>query len=159
VFYFQNLTALSEACEATETTAAETVCGAGPELGSRFHTTEDKSFPPKGPVVLPAIVFLLDVIPTDVLQVHYQCLDALTSNYVQLPKPEPKYQDLVKIAEESLQSITLHNGCWTYAGGHSYLNAYLGDYKTPAEIMVQLAVLLPLKEYLSWKGEENFIVS
>lgn len=48
-----------------------------------------------------------------------------------------------------------NKGCWTQTNGIPYLNAYLCDYETPSEIMVQLAVLTPLKEYIEWSGEKN----
>ena len=48
-----------------------------------------------------------------------------------------------------------HKGCWTFAGGHSYLNAYVADYKNPPEVMVQLAVLLPMLDYMDWKSEAS----
>jgi hypothetical protein len=34
--------------------------------------------------------------------------------------------------------------------GHKYFNAYVSDYETPPEIMVQLAILLPLLDYVEW---------
>src|SRR5690606_8032590 len=42
---------------------------------------------------------------------------------------------------------------------HDYLNAYVSDYKTPPEIMVQLAVLLPMMEYAEWSGRNSALIT
>jgi hypothetical protein len=43
-------------------------------------------------------------------------------------------------------------GCWSFAAGKTYVNAYLSDYSTPPELMVQLAVLMPLLDYAQCTG-------
>jgi hypothetical protein len=50
-----------------------------------------------------------------------------------------------------------NKGAWQQANGIPYLNAYLCDYDTPPESMVQLAVLAPFKEYEKWSGEKQSI--
>lgn len=59
---------------------------------------------------------------------------------------------------KGLKDLIESPGCWTQATGHKYLNAYVSDYKTPPEIMVQLAVLLPLVDYTEWSKTELEII-
>ncbi|HEX8563840.1 MAG TPA: hypothetical protein VF676_12765 [Flavobacterium sp.] len=159
IFYFQNLTALSQYCEATHSVAAETVGGQWPDMGFRFHGPEAGAFPVKEMVISDAFVLLSDMIPDDDFEITRQFLNHLAALYVLLPKPETRYHDWHEIAEKGLHDLTFHKGCWTHSGGHPYFNAYVSDYKTPAEIMVQLAVLVPLKEYLEFTGGESPIVN
>ncbi|UEG51695.1 hypothetical protein LLH06_12015 [Mucilaginibacter daejeonensis] len=71
-----------------------------------------------------------------------------------LPVPETKYQDYLEILPKVLNDLQNNKGCWSHRSGHPYLNAYVCDYNTPPEIMVQLAVLLPVREYIKWSGQE-----
>jgi len=56
---------------------------------------------------------------------------------------------------KGLADLEHHKGCWQFADGRSYLNAYVSDYKSPPESMVQLAVLLPLLDFDRWSGEDH----
>ncbi|MCX2474427.1 hypothetical protein OQZ33_08820 [Pedobacter sp. MC2016-05] len=98
------------------------------------------------------VVFSKEV-PTTPADIAVQYLDKLADVYLQLPRPETTYYKWLDTADKGLQDLVYHKGCWTFAGGHSYLNAYVADYKSPPEVMVQLAVLVPMLEYLEWKGE------
>lgn len=72
--------------------------------------------------------------------------------YLLLSKPPTTYHDYPSIAEKVLAGLDDHKGCWSHHHGFDYLNAYVCDYQTPPEIMVQLAVLLPTLEYADWAG-------
>jgi hypothetical protein len=74
--------------------------------------------------------------------------------YLQLPLPETFYHDWPKTLDNGLKDLIHSPGCWSQVGKHSYLNAYVSDYETPPEIMVQLAVLLPLLDYVEWNKSE-----
>lgn len=159
IFYFQNLTSLAEYCEATRTSSADTVGGKWPELGFALPGTEEEPLPAgKSLVVTDAYVLLSEEVPQNSTEITTQFLNYLAAIYLLIPRPEPVYHHWLESAEKSIHGLAGHKGCWTYAGGHPYLNAYVSDYKTPAEIMVQLAVLLPLTEYCDWKGEQNRII-
>ncbi|CAM3687188.1 hypothetical protein [Sphingobacterium prati] len=156
VFYFQNLTAMSPYCQATEVSLRETVGGKWPELGFQFPVNAEKPLPADVEYIISDAFVKLDAaIPELDCDVVESYLESLATTYLLLPKPAPSQHDWLPTAEKILDNIYNHKGCWTQTGGSPYLNAYVNDYKTPAEIMVQLAVLLPLQEYLTWKGENH----
>lgn len=156
VFYFQNLTAMSPYCEASETSLAETVGGQWPEIGFQFPVNKEKPLPAGIEYVISdAFVVLSEVIPKNSYEVTRQFLDYLAAVYLLLPKPKTVYNDWLDIAEKTLNDLYLNKGCWTQTNGVPYLNAYVSDYMTPSEIMVQLAVKLPLVEYLEWTAGQH----
>ncbi|WP_411973651.1 hypothetical protein ACLCDV_10795 [Sphingobacterium sp. Lzh-3] len=156
VFYFQNLTAMSPYCQETEVSLRETVGGEWPELGFQFPVNADKPLPAnKEYIISDAFVQFDENIPESDTEIVESYLDLLASIYLILPKPEPSQHNWLPTAEKILDNISSNKGCWIQTDGISYLNAYVGDYKTPAEIMVQLAVLLPLHEYLTWSGQSH----
>lgn len=153
VFYFQNLSAMSPYCEACETSLADTVGGQWPEIGFQFPINKEKPIPADTEFTISdAFVMLSDDIPEKDCEVAEQFLDCLAKVYTELPKPKAKYYNWMATAEKVLKDLRDNKGCWTQTNGVPYLNAYVGDYATPSEIIVQLAVLLPLQEYLEWKG-------
>jgi len=150
-FYFQNLTSLSAYCDATHTTLSDVVGGEWPELGLQLQPAITTPLPERKEFVISdAIVLLSDQNPETPFEVALQYLDHLASVYRLIPLPQTKSHHWPNIAKKGLEDIKNHKGCWTFVANHSYLNAYVSDYKTPAEIMVQLAVLLPLTEYARW---------
>jgi len=153
VFYFQNLTAMSEYCDATKTSVGASVGGIWPEIGFSLPVTKDTPLP-KGRdyVISDAFVLLSDTVYKEPAEVAIKYMDFLADVYLLLPRPETKYNDWFEIAAKGLEDLHRNKGCWTQAEGKSYLNAYVCDYDTPPEIMVQLAVLVPLTEYFEWHG-------
>lgn len=155
VLYLQNLTALNNYCQQTETTAGETVGGTWPELGFRPTPTTDKPLQAgKEVIISDAIVVFDETIPAKEADMVAQYLNMLAQAYLQLPKPDTKYQDWPDALEKGLHDLIESPGCWSQVAGHSYFNAYVSDYVTPPEIMVQLAVLLPLTDYVEWSGKK-----
>ncbi|WP_294820945.1 hypothetical protein [uncultured Flavobacterium sp.] len=157
VFYFQNLTALNKYCTDTGTSAGDLVGGAWPEIGMKLPITAvDKPLNPgEDYTISDAFVLLSDEIPEDNYQMSQQYLNHLADVYIHLPKPETEYHDWPDFLHKGLHDLQNHKGCWQFADGRSYLNAYVSDYKTPPESMVQLAVLLPLKDFDKWSGEDH----
>jgi hypothetical protein len=154
VFYFQNLSALSEYCEDSQTSIGETVGGVWPEIGFRLPVNEEHPIEAdKEYTINDAFVLLSDSIPENDYETASQFINYLAAVYKYLPKPETDYRDWPDISRKSLADLTSKPGCWTYAGGHPYLNAYFCDYKTPPEIMVQLAVLHAIYEYEQWTDD------
>lgn len=100
-----------------------------------------------------AFIALSDHTPSDQFEISKGFLEALGTLYLLLPRPETIYQDYIEILPKALHDLQTNKGCWSHRSGHPYLNAYLCDYQTPPEIMVQLAVLLPVREYMHWSGE------
>ncbi|MFA6248362.1 MAG: hypothetical protein WC615_15595 [Mucilaginibacter sp.] len=159
VLYLQNLTALNNYCRQTETTAGETVGGEWPELGFRPAPTTDKPLQAgKEVVISDAIVIFEAEVPAKEAAMVEQYLDMLARAYLQLPKPDTNYQDWPEALEKGLFDLIDSPGCWSQVAGHAYFNAYVSDYVTPPEIMVQLAVLLPLTDYVEWSGKKMDVI-
>lgn len=156
VFYFQNLTAMSPYCQVSETTVRESVGGEWPEIGFQFPVNKTKPIPAGTEYTISdAFVILQEDIFEKASQITAAFLNNLAEVYKYIPKPVPVYQDWHAIADNVLNDLHRNKACWTMVKDSSFLTAYAGDYDTPAEIMVQLAVLLPLHEYLEWSGREH----
>jgi hypothetical protein len=151
VFYFQNLTATSAYCQDSETSVLDSVGGEWPEIGFQFPVNSKKPLPPDIEYVISdAFVILSEDIPEKDIEIAEQYLRYLAAIYLLLPKPAIACHDWPDIAKKVLHDLSYNKGCWTQIKGTAYLNAYVCDYKTPSEIMVQLAFLLPFNEYLEW---------
>jgi hypothetical protein len=156
VLYLQNLTALADYNQQTETSAAETVGGQWPEIGFALPPTlKNKPLEAgKTYVLSDAFVAFSDELPAGEPGMIKQYLDLLAAVYLQLPKPETTYQHWPDILQKGLSDLIDSPGCWSQVAGNHYFNAYVCDYGTPPEIMVQLAVLLPLLDYVEWSGSD-----
>jgi len=152
VFYLQNLTALSDYCQQTQTSASDSVGGTWPELGFALPPSQLPLKAGKAATICDALVAFDGLVPDTEAEMSRQYLDLLARVYLLLPKPDTDYQDWPEILEKGLKDLIDSPGCWTQVGGHHYFNAYISDYQTPPEIMVQLAVLLPLLDYVEWSG-------
>lgn len=154
VFYLQNLTALADYCEQTQTSVADVVGGEWPELGMALPPTiSGKPLAAgKAVVVSDAWVAFDPNVPADEAATVRQFLNQLSTLYLQLPKPETSYKHWPRILEKGLKDLIDSPGCWLQVDGNHYFNAYVCDYATPPEVMVQLAVLLPLIDYTEWSG-------
>ncbi|CAN5154154.1 hypothetical protein BH09BAC6_BH09BAC6_10320 [soil metagenome] len=151
VLYMQNLTALNDYCQYTENSAGNVVGGQWPELGFALPPTKDKPLPAgKEVVISDAFIALSDTAPADEFGLAKQFLDMLANIYLQLPLPGTAVNKWPQILDQGLDDLQYNHACWSHADGHSYLNAYVADYDTPPELMVQLAVLLPLLDYKKW---------
>jgi hypothetical protein len=156
VFYLQNLTALADYNQDTETSAGETVGGEWPEIGFALPPTlKQKPLKAnKAYVLSDAFVAFSEEVPADEAATTEQYLDMLAAIYLQLPKPDTHYQHWPDILQKGLADLTDSPGCWSQVDGNHYFNAYVCDYATPPEIMVQLAVLLPLLDYVEWNDSQ-----
>ncbi|WP_125721360.1 hypothetical protein [Flavobacterium ustbae] len=154
LFYFQNLTAIAAYCEATETSLSDAVNGTWPEIGFQLPITIDKPIPAgKTFIISDAYVLLGDEVKNDPSKLCIDYLENLAIIYKLITRPETEYHNWIEIAQKTISDLEYNKGCWTQTNGIPYLNAYLCDYETPAESMVQLAVLTPLKEYERWSSE------
>ena len=155
-FYFQNLTSLSEYCEATQTESKNTVGGKWPEIGFQLPVTDKLPLPAgKAFIISDAYIILEAEIFEETPAICEQFLDNLVKIYKALQQPRIEYHNWPEIAQKVLTDLYHNKGAWTQTNGIPYLNAYLCDYETPAESMVQLAVLGPYKEYEKWTGEKH----
>lgn len=155
VLYMQNLTNLNSYCQETETSAADVVGGQWPEIGFSLPPAQQKPLPAgKEFIISDAYIALSTEIPADELKMSRQFLDLLGAVYPHLPLPATQYHNWPDILDKGLHDLENSHACWSHAQGHDYLNAYVSDYKTPPEIMVQLAVLLPLYDYGVWEKRD-----
>lgn len=159
VLYLQNLTSLSDYCQQTQTTAADTVGGSWPEMGFALPPSNDQPLKAGKEVLInDAFVAFDAAVPEDQFQTNRQFLNLLARIYLVLPKPDTKYQHWPEILDNGLKDLIESPGCWSQVAGQKYFNAYVSDYATPPEIMVQLAVLLPLIDYVEWSKTELEII-
>ncbi len=152
VLYFQNLTALNDYAQATETSLGGVVGGTWPELGfSLPPTLKNKPLPAHKEIILSdAFLAFTPENPKGEMEQAKQFLKLLADVYLHLPKPATKYHDWPDLLKKGLHDLEFSHGCWSHGAEQDYLNAYVADYDTPPELMVQLAVLLPLTDYYDW---------
>ena len=156
MLYMQNLTALSNYCQQTETSCADVVGGEWPELGFALPSTlKEKPLGAGKEVVLSDAYLVFDHdVPADEPSLVKQFLNLLAEVYLAMPKPFTHYQKWPETLNRGLKDLMDSPGCWSQVNGHHYFNAYVCDYATPPEIMVQLAILLPLLDYVEWSGQK-----
>ncbi len=153
--YFQDLSSLNEYCRQTKTSLHDAVGGRWPELGLALPTALDNPLKAEQEVVLSDVymIFSPDE-PDDDLAMSKQFLDFLAQIYLALPRVEGQYVHWPDVLKKCLRDLAGSSKCWSEEKGAYYLNAYVADYNTPPESMVQLTVLLPLLEYAEWSGKE-----
>lgn len=157
-FYFQNLTSLSEYCDVTQTESKSTVGGTWPEIGFQLPTTDKQPLPAdKSFTISDAYVVLETEIFEETTSICEHFLNNLVKIYKVLEQPRIEYHDWPEIAQKVVADLTNNKGAWTQKDGIPYLSAYLCDYKTPPESMVQLAVLAPFNEYEKWSAEKQTV--
>jgi hypothetical protein len=159
ILYFQNLTSLAEYNQQTETSAGESVGGIWPEIGFALPATKDKPLKGNTPYVISdAIIAFDEKAPKEENELATQYLNMLATIYIEIPKPKTDYLHWPDILENGLKDLIDAPGCWSQVEGKHYFNAYVSDYQTPPEIMVQLAVLLPLVDYTEWSGKKLDVI-
>jgi hypothetical protein len=159
VMYLQNLSALADYNQQTGTSAGGLVGGAWPELGFSLPAAMEKPLAAhKELIISDALVIFSREVPDDEPSMVNQYLHLLAQLYLQLPKPETIYHDWPAILDKSQKDLKDNPGCWAQLGGNHYFNAYVSDYNTPPEIMVQLAVMLPLIDHAEWLGEGSEVI-
>lgn len=152
VLYFQNLTALNDYAQETETYLGNVVGGTWPEIGFALPATlKEKPVPANKEITLSDAFIAFDPEnPKDEMARAKQFLNLLSEIYLCLPKPETKYYNWLDLVNKGLHDLEFSHGCWSHGAEQDYLNAYVADYQTPPELMVQLAVLMPLTDYHDW---------
>ncbi len=154
IFYFQNLTSLAAFNQDTQTSAGNTVGGIWPEIGFALPPTADKPLIKDNTYIISdAIVAFDKQTANNENDLAKQYLNLLAAVYLEIPKSQTKYKHWPDILTKGLHDLMDSPGCWSQVDGSHYFNAYVSDYETPPEIMVQLAVLLPLLDYVEWSGE------
>lgn len=159
VLYLQHLSSLNHYCEQTKTSAGHTVGGDWPDIGFALPAPKDGALPAGKPCVISdTFISLTAQPPANETEQSLQLMELLAAIYPHLPKPEAQYRHWPDIQERTHRHLERGAGNWCQVAGNPYLNAYVCDYKTPPELMVQLAVLLPLRDYQQWSKEEMPLV-
>ncbi|MGN6640509.1 MAG: hypothetical protein ACTHJ8_16480, partial [Mucilaginibacter sp.] len=159
LLYLQNLTALADYCQQTETSAASTVTGRWPEMGFSLPPANKKPLSAGQKLIISDAIAVFDPYnPANEGAMTRQFLDMLATAYLVLPKPDTEYHNWPDILEKGLKDLIDNSGCWSHVKGNEYFNAYVSDYKTPPEIMVQLAIILPLIDYSEWKDKKIEVI-
>ena len=153
ILYFQNLTALSDFAQQTGTSLSGIVGGMLPEIGLSLPTSDLQPLAAGKEVVISDATVAFRTGNTKSRDQAQDYLDLLAEVYINIQRPQTRYLHWPEILEKGLKDLIENPGCWSMVGGSSYLNAYVSDYQTPPEIMVQLAVLLPLVDYSKWSGK------
>ncbi|MBW3623543.1 MAG: hypothetical protein KY468_09060 [Armatimonadetes bacterium] len=151
--YVQNLTALNEYCEITCTTPNTIVGAEWPGMGFQPPPSDRHSLPSGREVgVCDFFLRLIPKLPRSDRDVGRMFLDMLADIYAHFPRPETSYHDWPDRAEETLRDLIHSKKLTTERNGYLYLHPYT-DSEYP-DSMVQLTVLLPIREYADWKGME-----
>jgi hypothetical protein len=152
--YLQNLTELNRYFEQTETSPDSRISGRWPELGFLLPPSCDKALPAAEEVVVSdAWIMFSDAVPSDDRQGAKLFLDFYSQLYLALPKPEPMHRNWPSRVEATIRDLTHSPECSVEKHGCRYLLAYVGADDRPPESMVQLAVLVPMIEYVDWYGD------
>ncbi|WP_439460330.1 hypothetical protein [Pedobacter sp. GSP4] len=159
VLYLQNLTALSSYAEQTGTSLSGVVSGQLPEIGLSLPPATEKPLKKGQQYIISEAYICLKTLTNENSDLSLDYLDMLSAAYLLMPRPETRYLPWPEILKKGLKDLIENHGCWSMLQGNNYLNAYVSDYDTPPEIMVQLAVLLPLIDYMEWSGEKLDITS
>jgi hypothetical protein len=150
LLYFQNLTGLTDYCQATHTDPSGTVSVQWPEVGFTLPVSEEP-LPADTEITLSdAFLCLSDSIPKDEFEAADIFLESLASIYHKLPRPATAYYDWPKTAARTVKTLTESPDCGRIIRNRFYLNAYVGADQKPPESMVQFAILVPLWEYQEW---------
>jgi hypothetical protein len=158
VLYLQNLTSLSAYAQQTGNTLGGAVSGDVPEIGLSLPPATEKPLKKGAKIVISDAIICMKALESTGSDISLDYLDLLASAYLLMPRPETHYLQWPEILEKGLKDLIENPGCWSMVAGKSYLNAYVSDYDTPPEIMVQLAVLLPLIDYSEWSGKDLEII-
>lgn len=155
VLYFQNLTAINNYSEKTQTAPTDRVGGDWPGLGYAPAPAIQTPLPGNEEVILSdAFVLLSAEAPKDSTQAARLFIEMLAKIYLQIPRPEVTYRAWPDRVERTLHHLHHSPLCTREVSGHRFINPYVGATKMPPESMVQLSVLLPLDEFSEWSGRE-----
>ncbi|HMO24708.1 MAG TPA: hypothetical protein PKB10_00410 [Tepidisphaeraceae bacterium] len=155
--YFQNLTALNDYCDTTRTDPENVVAGNWPGLGFLPPTSDTHPLPAGRELsVCDAFISLTEELPESDSRASELFLELLEGIYERLPRPEPEPHDWQHLADQTAFDLTHSSKCSIEQQGHLYLHPYTSSEFPDA--MVQLSVLLPMREYAARYGHELPII-
>jgi hypothetical protein len=160
VFYFQNLTALNDYFEATDTKPDGVVGGEWPELGYQPTGAPFGNSPPKNPLPKGKAVVVSDAL----LQIgeHNACdeqacalefMNMLAAAYRQIERPVSEFRDWPARSLKTLTDLKRSPKASIEHYGHMYLHPYTAS-EYP-DSMVQISVLAAIAQYAEWRGRPS----
>ncbi len=156
VLYLQNLTSLNDYCQMMQVDPDSRVGGQWPELGYTPPLAERSPMTPGQEVILSdAYLRFSERAPTQPRESAREFLTSLADIYPYLPAPPTEYHDWLARAESTERDLVQAPACFTEREGRRFLNAYVGTGDRRPESLVQLATLLPRREYQRWLGRKE----
>ncbi len=160
VFYFQNLTALNDYFEATDTKPDGVVGGEWPELGYQPPTAPLGNSPPKNPLLKGKSVTLSDTLlqvaasnACDEQVCALEFMDLLAAAYRQIERPVSQFRDWPARSLRTLADLKRSPKASIEHYGHMYLHPYTAS-EYP-DSMVQVSVLAAIAQYGEWRGRPS----
>ncbi|MES2707031.1 MAG: hypothetical protein V4726_10565 [Verrucomicrobiota bacterium] len=151
VFYFQNLSALTDYFRRTGARPGGCVGGEWPEAGFTLPAGENPLESGGEVTIADAFVCADAGLRAREVDAALMFLDSLARIYPLLPQPAWDFCDWPDLARATMRSLTGSAACTRVVGGKKYVEAYVGSSYKPPESMVQGALIVPLMEYAEWR--------
>ncbi|MDB5327259.1 MAG: hypothetical protein JWM57_2828, partial [Phycisphaerales bacterium] len=150
--YLQNLTALNDYCEQTQTVPDGIVESNWPGMGYLPPPSDRHSLAKGREVSLcDAFLCLWADVPTDNRQSARRFLDGVAAVYPHLDAPQVEYRDWPAMAAATVRDLTHSSKLSVEEQGYLYLHPYTSS-EYP-DSMVQLSVVVGLREYERFTGK------
>jgi hypothetical protein len=149
--YWQHLTSLNAYFTDTHTTPIDAVGGDWPVMGFRLP---DSDTPLRGSrdYTISDVYLSVERTTGAARTEAATYLDLMAGLYLLVPKPNPGWHDWPEQADRVLLDLTFSPECSERDGNRRYLLPYVADRTKPPESMVQLTVLLALRDFGRWVG-------
>jgi hypothetical protein len=152
VFYFQNLTALSDYFRHSKAKLRNVVAVQWPSAGFALPGG-DVPLEARRPVTISdAFIRTETGGPGSDRETAEGFLNGLAAVYRHMEHPSTEYTDWPRLAQASLRTIVSCRECCPRVNGQRFFQAYVGSSAKPPEAMVQGAIIVPLMEYEEYRG-------
>ena len=148
--YLQHFTSLNACFTDTHTTPIDAVGGEWPLMGFRLPESESALQASRDYTICDAYLSIEPDGDSATRSEAATYLDLMAGLYLLFPKRTPGWHDWPEQAMRVLRDLTFSPECSERDGGYRYLLPYVSDRTKPPESMVQLTVLLALRDYGRW---------
>ncbi len=145
--YWQDLGALKLLCQDTESSLKDTVRIGTTPFGFLFPTNQKVLKAKKKYVLHRSYVVYHRLKPKSTEEINRLFFSLMKAVYPSVEQPKKTLHSFRKKTQQSLYDLSTTFGCWKQVNNFEYLNAYMNSYDSPAESMVQSAILKPLFGY------------
>jgi hypothetical protein len=149
--YLQDFSALGAFLSDTHSSPADAVggewplLGYAPPIGGQLKAAKEY-------VIADTYLILGNGAANDDVSQARDYLELMAELYTALPKREPSWHDWPTETLTVLRDLTFSPECSEERDGHRYLLPYVADRTKPPESMVQLTILMAIREYALWSG-------